>query len=87
MKKAIGITALLAFCLTLFSFSTIEARKANYNEVNNVNFKIVNQAASFTQYQRSQYTTGEGTWNYRRETWSLTAAKATMDQLEKVINK
>jgi hypothetical protein len=87
MKKIFGISALAAFCLTLFSFSTIEGRKANYNEVNHVNFKTVNEAAKFSQYQRSQYTTGEGTWSYRRETWSLTAEKANMDQLEKVINK
>jgi hypothetical protein len=86
MKKVIGFTALFAFCLTLFSFSTAEARKANYNEIKSADFNIFSEAAKFNQYQNSHYTSGEGTWNYRRETWSVNDDNTSIDQLESVIN-
>jgi hypothetical protein len=86
MKKLIGITALAAFSLSLFSFSTAKAKKANYNEVKSVNFITMRAVGSFSQYQSNQYTSGQGTWNYRVQTWSLSEGDASLDQVAKALN-
>jgi hypothetical protein len=86
MKKLIGITALTAFSLTLFSFSTNNEKKAAYNELKAADFIAIRMAGSFSQYQSSRTTAGEGTWNFRVQTWTLTDGNSDADQLEKVLN-
>ncbi len=87
MKKSLGIAAFLAVALTLFSFSTKDVKKADYKVLDKAIIIKAPTAGSFTQYQSHHYTSGQGTWNYRREVWNLTEAVAeNVNEIEKVIN-
>jgi hypothetical protein len=86
MKNLIGITALTAFSLTLFSFSTSQVTKANYNEVNTAAFTTLRNVGSFYEYQTSHYSSGEVVWSQRCEIWTLSSSNESLDNLEKTIN-
>jgi hypothetical protein len=85
MKKIIFPIAILGFSLTLFSFSTINEKKADYNEVKKADLVNVLAAGSFTKYESDHYSDDRGTWSRRISTWSLAQAKASLDQVEKVL--
>jgi hypothetical protein len=86
MKKVIGLIAVVAISVSLFSFSSASAKKADFNELRNVQSKLLNGARSFQQYQRDHYTSNKGSWDYRMETWSLTAETVSLNELEKNLN-
>jgi hypothetical protein len=87
MKKTLGLTAFVAVCVTLFSFSTADAKKAKYNEVNNVQTKLMKEAGSFQKYENGKYTSDKGTWSTQRQIWSLTAEEnSTLSAVEKSLN-
>ncbi len=84
MKKSFGITAIVAVCITLFSFSTVEARKADYNIINKSNANKVATFGSFSSYENGHYTSDKGTWNTRKQTWSATAL--SLESVESSLN-
>lgn len=87
MKKIIFPIAILGFSLTLFSFSTNNEKKADYNEVKKADLVNVLSTGSFTRYESNHYSDDRGTWNRRISTWSLADAKLSLDKVEKVLNK
>jgi hypothetical protein len=86
MKKLIGITALAAFSLSLFSFATTPAKKASYNELKKAAFAKIINVGSFSKYENGTYTGDKGTWNSRKEVWSLTQDNGSLNAIEKVLN-
>jgi hypothetical protein len=87
MKKIIGISAFAVFSLTLFSFSTSEVKKADYNEVKESNIAKLLDTGSFKQYENGHYTSDRGTWNTKKQTWTLTAERSSLNAIEKTLNK
>jgi hypothetical protein len=87
MKKIIGISAFAVFSLTLFSFSTTEVKKANYNEVKESSIEKLLDAGSFQKYENGHYTSDRGTWNTKKQIWTLTAEKSALNAIEKTLNK
>jgi hypothetical protein len=86
MKKLIGITAIVAISLTLFSFSTTNVKKANYNEVKDIKLpKLLRVAGSFSSYENGSYTGDRGSWSTRRQTWSLTSDNGSLDAIDKTL--
>ena len=85
MKKFIGFTGAFVAVITLFSFSTAEAKRANYNELEGLTSAKEMAVGNFTRYQTSSVTAGETTWNYRREVWSLTDSNITLNQIEETL--
>lgn len=87
MKKIIGISTFAVFSLTLFSFSTSEVKKAKYNELQNLNSAELAETGSFKQYENGHYTSDRGTWNTKKQTWTLTAERSSLNAIEKTLNK
>lgn len=85
MKKVFGISAVMLFSLSLFSFSTKNQKVAQFNEVKKSDFKTLYTVGSFTKYQKSCVTSDETTWSYRYTTWSLTNNDGSLDQIEKAL--
>jgi hypothetical protein len=86
MKKIIGFSALAVFSLTLLSFSTSEVKKADYNEVKESNISKLLTIGSFQQYENGHYTGDKGTWNNRRQTWSV-SENSSLDAIEQTLSE
>jgi hypothetical protein len=86
MKKIIFPIAILGISFTLFSFSTNEVKKADYNEVKNKNFVSVYSVATFTRYESHHYTGDKGSWNRRVSVWSMSDQNESLDQIELALN-
>ncbi len=86
MKKIIFSLAMLSLSFVLFSFSTKENKKANFNELKKSSFVNATSYKTFTRYESHHYSDDQGTWSRRVSVWSLTSENVSLDQLEKVIN-
>jgi hypothetical protein len=86
MKKIIFPIAILGFSLTLFSFSTNNEKKADYNELKKADFVEKLNAGSFTKYEANHYTGDQGSWSRRVSVWSLTDGDTSLDNVEKALN-
>jgi hypothetical protein len=86
MKKIVFPIAILGFSLTLFSFATLGANKAAFNELKKADFVKIINVGSFTKYEADHYTGDKGTWGRRVSVWSLAESTAELDKLETALN-
>ena len=85
MKKFIGFTGAFVAAITLFSFSTAEAKKAEYNEVGYRSLSTELVAGTFQRYENGQYTPDKGTWSTKKEVWGLTGESGSLNEIEKAL--
>ena len=86
MKKFIFPAAILGFSCTLLSFSTNDTRKADFNELQENDSKLIEAVGSFTRIEAHHYTSDQGTWSRRVSVYTLTDRNAELDQIEATLN-
>lgn len=89
MKKVVLVALVIGVSLVLQSFSKGDnANEARFNELtNSVELELLAEVGTFEEAQESKYDEDKGTWNYRYKTWTLSAERASLSDLEQILTR